>query len=249
MHSYMHHFSTGGACYQGSFVWGWGGRVGDGVSVPESVTGMYLSCCFSCSLYATLHYPPPSLYSTHDFSQLPLLHCACLINQHGCHVNPSAKHEHRTSASEPWPTYCMSTNSVGQWWMRRITHRTARGEEDGAGQVRTLSHRFAFFLLCWETGAAEEAFCPSPVTGLRAKCQRTPHEARNAARSSLHFTVHVFIPGWNELNSLVASVKQLKWKKADLSHRSKRARFQKRRDEWHFKSLDVDGLFLNYHSE
>lgn len=149
----------------------------------------------------------------------------------------------RTSTSEPWPTYCMSTNSVGQWWMRRITHITPRGEEDGTGRVRRLSHRFAFFPFCWETDLhacrAEEAFCPSQVSELGVKCQKAPRKRRGM----LHIPfLHLYGASgcFYSRAKWAASVKEPKWKNADFGRRSTTSSFPEVNETWSEYVLSLD---------
>lgn len=87
--------------------------------------------------------------------------------------------------SEPWPTYCMSTNSVGQQWAIHITQITPLG---GRGRYRpgpraqppisSLSFSFSFsffsYAVRWKS--------PSTTAWLQSSgcdfCQFTPQEPR-----------------------------------------------------------------------
>lgn len=119
---------------------------GDGGSVSVWGYNMLL-VAFLAPFYAA----PP--LTTHHFScskrsfsfLLPHLLCACLINQYGCHVNPSAKSENRASTSEPWPTLLYVNKFSGT--IVNETHTSPQGQGADEGHVQRPGEQFPLFLL------------------------------------------------------------------------------------------------------
>lgn len=120
----------------------WGGMVG---CFSLWMSEEYVSWCWrSLSLYRSFGLFPCLEQAGFQSSPRPLLLCTSLINQYGCHVNHGAKSENRQGTSELWPSYCVSTNSLGQWVNE--THYTDNplGWSTVQAQVRSESPNIGF---------------------------------------------------------------------------------------------------------